>query len=355
MGEWHTMKKLLWIDDDETLIDSSTPVFLENGFYIFKATNTSRALKILREEVIDGILLDVKLHGDENGLELLEEIICRYSTLPIAVFTGYPEFDDHVHAERLGASIYLEKIEKSIPLEPVKQCKFFYALHQIFSGVSIPVKSIRPYITNTVEIEPGDANHVKIIKILFLCANPINTVRLRLDQEVRSIDEALRQADLRDKFDIKQHWAVRVKDLQNCLLRYSPDIVHFSGHGSTKSEIVLEDGNGNSHSVSIRALSKLFSVLRMNIRCVILDACYSEAQAKTIAQYIDCTVGMSKAITDSAAISFSLAFYQALGYGKDIKTAFDLGCVQIDLENLEEQDIPQLIALNIEPEKLFFV
>jgi hypothetical protein len=35
-----------------------------------------------------------------------------------------------------------------------------------------------------------------------------------------------------------------------------------------------------------------------------------------------CVAGMSKAISDSAAISFAAYFYQAFGYGRDIKTAF---------------------------------
>jgi|GEM_PF-679056 len=126
------MKKLLWIDDDEKLIDSSMPVFLKNGFYVFKATNTSRALTILREEAIDGVLLDVRLYGDENGLELLDELRHRYPTVRVAVFTGYPGYDDHVRAERSGALVYLEKIEKSIPLDPDKQREFFDALNQVF-------------------------------------------------------------------------------------------------------------------------------------------------------------------------------------------------------------------------------
>jgi len=64
------------------------------------------------------------------------------------------------------------------------------------------------------------------IKILFLEANPEDTERLRLDKEVRSIDQALRQAQYRDKFDIEQKLAVRVSDLQEHFLRYEPHIVH---------------------------------------------------------------------------------------------------------------------------------
>lgn len=193
------------------------------------------------------------------------------------------------------------------------------------------------------------------IKILFLAANPSDTSRLRLDKEIREIEFALRQAEFRDTFDIKQHWALRVADLQGYLLRYQPDIVHFSGHGSPFSEIILEDNHGRCHPVSPHALSQVFSVLKDNIRCVVLNSCYSEHQAQAIAQYIDCVVGMSKAIGDTAAISFAAAFYQALGYGRNVKKAFDSGRVQIDLENLDEQDTPQLRALNCNPEDITFV
>ncbi|MFB2837792.1 effector-associated domain EAD1-containing protein [Floridanema evergladense] len=193
-----------------------------------------------------------------------------------------------------------------------------------------------------------------MIKILFLAANPSDTTRLKLERESRSIDRALRQAEFRDRFEIIQHWAVRVGDLQELLLRHKPDIVHFSGHGSAASEIILEDNLGKSHPVSVRALSQLFCILKDNIRCVVLNACYSKVQAQAIAEHIDSVVGMSKAITDDAAISFATAFYQGLGYGRDLKTAFDLGCVQIDMENLGQQDTPQIIALKCSPTSIFF-
>jgi hypothetical protein len=194
-----------------------------------------------------------------------------------------------------------------------------------------------------------------LVKILFLAANPADTDRLRLDAEMRDINLALQQTAFRDRFDITMHGAVRAADLQGYLLRHKPDIVHFSGHGDPSSEIVLEDSSGKSHPVSVRALSKLFSVLKDDIRCVVLNACYSEQQAEAIAEHIDCVIGMSKAIGDKAAISFAAAFYQALGYGKSVKTAFDLGCAQIDLENLGEQDTPKLLALNNDPETVVFV
>jgi hypothetical protein len=200
----------------------------------------------------------------------------------------------------------------------------------------------------------GGSQEGTAVRILFLGANPEDADRLRLEAEIREIDQALRQSDFRDRFDIRQHWAVRVSDVQELFLRHQPDIVHFSGHGSASNEIVLEDQAGNCQPVPVRALKGLFSVLKDNIRCVVLNACYSEQQAEAIAEHIDCVVGMSKAIGDAAAISFSAAFYRALGYARDVQTAFDLGCLKIDLESLDDQDVPRLLARRVSPAEIVF-
>jgi hypothetical protein len=194
------------------------------------------------------------------------------------------------------------------------------------------------------------------IKVLFLAANPSDTTRLKVAEEIRAINQALRLAEFRDKFDVEQQLAVRVTDLQEHLLRHKPDIVHFSGHGSESSEIVLEDNTGKRCPVSVDALRQLFSVLKDNIRCVVLNACFTEPQALAIAEHIDCVIGMSKEIGDSAAIAFATAFYQALGYGRDVKTAFDLGCVRIGIEHLDDQDVPRLLVrTGVDPANEFFL
>jgi hypothetical protein len=163
-----------------------------------------------------------------------------------------------------------------------------------------------------------------MIKILFLVAISSNSARLRFEEERRAQDQALPQAEFQDRFGIRQHWDVRIKDRQGLLLRYKPHIAYFSDHGNVASEIILEDDYGNSQAVFIRVLSQLFSILRDNIRCVILNACYFEVQAKTIAEHIDCVIKMFQSIVGSSALSFATTFYQAIGYGRDIKTAFDL-------------------------------
>jgi hypothetical protein len=183
---------------------------------------------------------------------------------------------------------------------------------------------------------------VSMIKVLFLAANPKDTDPLRLGEESREIKQRLRAAELRDQFTFEQEHAVRVTDLQEHLLRHQPHIVHFSGHGSAAGNIVLENALGRSKAVTATALKDLFSTLKDNIRCVVLNACHSDAQANGIIQSIDCVVGMSRAVDDRSAVAFASSFYQGLGYGRSIKTAFDLGRGQINLQSLPGKDVPKL-------------
>ena len=195
-----------------------------------------------------------------------------------------------------------------------------------------------------------------MIKVLFLAANPKDTDSpRRLGEEVRAIKEKLELSNLRDQFSVEQEWAVRVADLQGHLLHHRPHIVHFSGHGSKAGKIVLEDEKGQSRPVSPVALKRTFGVLKDNIRCVVLNACYSGVQAKGIAESIDCVVGMNRAIGDESAIAFAGSFYQGLGYGRSIQEAFDLGCGQIDLEGLGDEGVPKLVAATGVDAKLVYL
>ncbi|MEZ4707008.1 MAG: CHAT domain-containing protein [Caldilineaceae bacterium] len=194
-----------------------------------------------------------------------------------------------------------------------------------------------------------------VIKILFLAANPIDKPPLRIDREFRAVDEALQRADFSKKFDIRYYGAAQIGDLQEQLLQHKPHIVHFSGHGNTSSEIILEDDNRNARPVTQNALRQLFTLLKDNIKCVVLNACYSASQAAAIAESIDCVIGISDAIDDEASILFASAFYRALGDGRDVKKAFDLSCNRLNLEDYEEHNKPQILAPRLNPSHLYFV
>jgi len=80
-------------------------------------------------------------------------------------------------------------------------------------------------------------------KILILSANPQNTSKLRLDEEVREVQAGLERAKRREQFEIITKWAVQVDDLRRALLDYEPQIVHFSGHGTGSDGLALENNS----------------------------------------------------------------------------------------------------------------
>ena len=71
--------------------------------------------------------------------------------------------------------------------------------------------------------------------ILILAANPKGTERLRLDEEVKKIEQGLERSKRRDQFKLVVKWAVTDDDLRRAMLDNEPEIVHFSGHGRVGS------------------------------------------------------------------------------------------------------------------------
>ena len=182
-----------------------------------------------------------------------------------------------------------------------------------------------------------------MVSILFLAADPTDASRLRLGEEFREIQEKLQLSKQRDKFDLYQRMSVRPVDISQALLDVSPQIVHFSGHGTSHGELCVEDHSGQIHALQPEVVAALFEQFADQVECVILNACYSVDQANSIAEHIHYVIGMNRAIGDKAAISFSIGFYQALCSGRSIEEAYKLGCVQIRLQNIPEHLTPTLI------------
>ena len=183
------------------------------------------------------------------------------------------------------------------------------------------------------------------IKVLVLTANPHlpDQAPLRLDAEVRQIEEALQRAQQRDRFDISTQLATRTTDLRRALLDHRPQIVHFSGHGTGERGLVLETEAGQKQLVRTEAITQLFEAFSSGeIECVLLNACYSEVQAVAIHQFVDCVIGMNQPIGDRAAQQFSEGFYDALGAGKPYDEAFKIGCSAIALDSSSDAKVPVL-------------
>jgi CheY-like chemotaxis protein len=348
------LPRILIVEDDKRVADNFARGLARFGECI--AVESSPDVFFYLNYNPQVILLDICLEGDpvykpqEAGIRILEkirELPPPHQNIPVIVVTGCSEPEIEKRCQELKVADFF--------LKPVSIIKIRDAVKQALARWK---QERQEQERREQERREREQRRRKLVDsstvILFLTANPLGTNRIGSDQEFHDIDYALLGTEFGNQFDIRSFGAVRPSDLQSYLYRYRPKIVHFSGHGSKIGEIVLVGKSWKSHPVPLGALSGLFDILGGGIRCVVLNACYTERQAQAIAKHVDCVVGMSGAIADEASISFAIAFYRALGYGSDVKTAFELGRIQIDLDCLNESDRPKLIALNIDPSSIVF-
>ncbi|HKP76969.1 MAG TPA: CHAT domain-containing protein [Longimicrobiaceae bacterium] len=181
------------------------------------------------------------------------------------------------------------------------------------------------------------------IKVLFLASDPFrDQAPLRLDEEVRAIDHAVRKGSERDRVELVSHFATRARDLEDALLRHDPQIVHFAGHGDDPGVLYLGDEYGRPRPVGKEALGKLFGILGEWIKVVVLNGCDTLPTVEVLSEVVDYAIGMNRPLSDAAAVIFAEAFYGALAMGRTVKESFDLGVSQLEILGSAESATPVL-------------
>ena len=161
--------------------------------------------------------------------------------------------------------------------------------------------------------------------------------------EIREIEEAIKLSPQRELFELKQLSAVQIDDLRRALLDFKPEIVHFSGHGLGVAGLAFESKEGKTQLFPTQAISNLFKLVSKNVKCVLLSACFSEEQAKSIVQHINYVIGMRIEIGERALIKFYVGFYDAISREEPVDIAYEFGCNAITEYNIPEGDIPVLL------------
>ncbi len=92
------------IVDDEQSIRLTTSVALESeGHYVETAEDGESALQRLKEEDFQLVFLDLRL-GDEDGLEVLQEILKRKPRQLVVIFTAHASVATAVKATHGSAT-----------------------------------------------------------------------------------------------------------------------------------------------------------------------------------------------------------------------------------------------------------
>jgi len=100
--------KVLIVDDEPVICQLLESELGEQNYLCKTAFNGNDALKMLKTDRFDLVLLDIKL-PDMSGMHLLGEIVAKYSDMPVIMVTGVIDIDTAVMAIKMGASDYIVK------------------------------------------------------------------------------------------------------------------------------------------------------------------------------------------------------------------------------------------------------
>ena len=182
------------------------------------------------------------------------------------------------------------------------------------------------------------------IRILFLSANPWTTGRILVDKEAREIFERIQEGPYRDKFELRNHVATTPGDLQKLLLINRPQIVHFSGHASKHRRLILEGNHGRAKTVDQQGLADIFALYKNHVRLVLLNACFTKEQARSISEVVNYSIGTGRGIGDKVGVAFAGAFYRALGFGKSVPDAFESAKAELALTKIPRSGAIELFV-----------
>lgn len=155
--------KILIVDDDARARRTLIEILSEEHYFAVPAEDGVTALKLIQENNLNIVLLDLIL-PDINGIEVLKEIKKQKPTLPVIIISGYGTIKDAVDATKEGAYDFLEKgsfdkskfillINRALEKERIE--KQIYMLKEELLkkyqmvGISEPMKKIFTLIDDT--------------------------------------------------------------------------------------------------------------------------------------------------------------------------------------------------------------
>lgn len=100
-----TKGKIMLVDDEPSILKVLSIKLRVSGYQVISALNGDEALKLIKSEKPDVVLLDVIMPG-MDGFEVLQKLRA-FSKLPVIVVSARPEYSRQ--AMTLGANAFIAK------------------------------------------------------------------------------------------------------------------------------------------------------------------------------------------------------------------------------------------------------
>lgn len=101
------MHNILVVDDDKEIVGAIEIYLKKEGYHILKAYNGNQALKIIQENEIHLVILDIMM-PEKDGIETLEEMR-KDKKIPVILLSAKSEDYDKIGGLNAGADDYITK------------------------------------------------------------------------------------------------------------------------------------------------------------------------------------------------------------------------------------------------------
>lgn len=96
------------VDDEPSILNMLSSILEDEGYQVSLAKSGAEALKLIRAELPDLVILDIWM-PEIDGLEILKRIRHQFPHLMVVMMSGHGSVETAVKATKLGAYDYLEK------------------------------------------------------------------------------------------------------------------------------------------------------------------------------------------------------------------------------------------------------
>jgi hypothetical protein len=210
----------------------------------------------------------------------------------------------------------------------------------------VPTKR-RPAFRGGVMIRSVSVRELKKkrpLSVLYLSANPSRRHPLRVEAEMKRVQEAIRGSKYRDNVELHYRPAADLHSLIDGLNDHRPQIVHFSGHGNSLG-VATDTGStakASTKAVSFELLAKALAATDDPPEIILLNSCESSGAKKALIPPAKIIITMRVSVTDAAAAAFAIRFYAAIASGQSVKAAFEQGKVAVEAVSISESGTPEL-------------
>eukprot|EP00051_Salpingoeca_urceolata_P016339 m.216140 g.216140 ORF g.216140 m.216140 type:complete len:491 (-) comp18651_c0_seq1:90-1562(-) len=192
---------------------------------------------------------------------------------------------------------------------------------------STPIDTVpalaNPHSTTTDSI--GDLLGIPVLKLLVIRSNSQlgGAAFLEADKEESLIRRAfgidLPKGHACQAVQVMALGHVTVAELEQVLLDFEPDWLHFIGHGQPEGLELVHD-NGSSVVLSSNALAEMLAPL--NLRGLVLNCCYSSHLVPVVRHCVPTVIAGAPEMLDESGLVFAQQFWGHVFQGQTLEQSF---------------------------------